>query len=943
MTSPTLCNGPTVGSAYCGHKPAFDCSIGAMNPTQASDQREIPSYKQLGQLSSFAHRWLPSLLLTGASSQTDNPLSKWLLSAHLASITPESIRLLWQQVAPKQTLDASAQGAVGKALRQWRNAILIALAERSRAGQAPLSEVLAAVSALASESVQIALQVCEKELIAQYGVPCDSMQKVQDLYVMGMGKLGGNELNVSSDIDLVLLYREQGQCTGDQSGDGKIFASDYFARLTKMLAQLLQTQTEYGFVFRVDLRLRPHGDSGASAVSFGYLEDYLINEGRPWERFAWLKASCIATTSMGQAQQRQQDRASIERIIEPFVYRRYIDFAAIDSLRQLHQTIVQEHQAKTRQRSQGWDVKLGRGGIREIEFTVQLLQILRGGKEPGIREKNTLLAIEKLSLSGALNALDAKTLARAYGLLRVIENALQWRDDAQTHWLTSEPNDASAREQTAALCAMSVQQMDALLEPTRQSVMQIFDSVLGQPSRPDALEPSVPTSPKVISSLQSNRRFQLASEATRTQALRLVGHAQQLSETSLDSNLLNRLVNLLETILGRPGYIAMLGQFPLAFERLCKMLSYSSWASNYINRYPSVLDELLSGQLLEKPNWSTEKQNLVSQLQHCVLPGSVDQPDVERQLDLLRETHHDISLRLLAQEIEGLLTIEQLSDELSALADCLLQVTLNIVAPDHKGLAVIAYGKLGSKEIGYASDLDLIFLYRDQDPQAQDRFAKIARKVCHWLTVPTGAGIVFDVDLRLRPNGEAGLLVSSVDSFEKYQLSQAWVWEHQALTRARFCAGDTTLKDDFDRVRNTILSQYSSPEQHQFLRTEIAQMRGKIHDGHPNKSDLFDLKHDTGGMVDIEFIVQALVLEHAHEFKDLLPNVGNIALLHRCADHQLITTEQADAVANSYREYRREQHRQRLNDQSKARVSATQFVNERASVTHVFNRIVSLA
>ncbi len=913
-----------------------------MNRPPTSDQRETPSYKQLEQLSSFAHRWLPSLLLSSGLNQTENPLSNWLLSAHLASITPESIHSFWLQMAPKQAEDASAQGAVGQALRQWRNAILIALAERSRAGKAPLSEVLTAVSALATESVQIALGACEKELIAQYGMPCDSMKKVQDLYVMGMGKLGGNELNVSSDIDLILLYREQGQCTGDQLGDGKIFASDYFARLTKMLAQLLQTQTEYGFVFRVDLRLRPHGDSGASAVSFGYLEDYLINEGRPWERFAWLKASCIATTSMGQQEQRQQDRASIERIVEPFVYRRYIDFAAIDSLRQLHQTIVQEHQAKTRQRSRGWDVKLGRGGIREIEFTIQLLQVLRGGKEPGIREKNTLLAIEKLSQSGALNALDANTLASAYGLLRVIENALQWRDDAQTHWLSNEPSDASAREQTAALCAMSVQQMDALLEPARQSVMQIFDSALGMPNRPDASEPSLPASSQVSSSFQSNRRFQLASETTRTQALRLLRHAEQLSQTLLDSNLLNRMVNLLETILGRPGYIAMLGQFPLAFERLCKMLSYSSWASNYINRYPSVLDELLSGQLLEKPSWPAEEKNLVSQLRHCVLPGSVDQPDVERQLDLLRETHHDISLRLLAQEIEGLLTVEQLSDELSALADCLLQVTLDIVAPNHKGLAVIAYGKLGSKEIGYASDLDLIFLYCDQDPQAQDRFAKIARKVCHWLTVPTGAGIVFDVDLRLRPNGEAGLLVSSVDSFEQYQLSQAWVWEHQALTRARFCAGDQSIKADFDRVRSAILSQYASPKQHQFLRTQIAQMRKKIHDGHPNRSELFDLKHDAGGMVDIEFIVQALVLEHAHQFKDLLPNVGNIALLHRCADHHLISAAQADAVANAYREYRREQHRQRLNDQSTARVAPNEFVDQRASVTSVFNQIVSL-
>ena len=850
-------------------------------------------------------------------------------------LTIPNLEALWNQFLPAEngsSLGVAIDSDLACALRRFRNTVMLILAERTIRGEATLSEVFAATTRLAEITTQAAINAAFAQQVGLFGRPCDASGQEQCLLVIGMGKLGGGELNVSSDIDLVLVYREPGKTRGDALGQGQIDCSDFFARVVRSALPLMQAITAQGFVFRVDLRLRPHGDAGPVAITLNYLEDYLLSEGRSWERFAWLRSRVIATSPIEDTH-RLRDIQALKQIVEPFVYRRYLDFSAIAALQDLHQKIQTEHILRTQRKLAGCDVKLGRGGIREVEFTVQLLQVIRGGKDPSLRGQPTLAMLDRLEQLHIIPKHDAAVLKAAYQLLRQVENAVQWRADAQTHWLAHDPANAVEQEliDVAAICNIEPTALWQQLTKARAQVASIFDGVLGaNPSKQISTEDQSTAQHADETLFRTNKRYLNAREDTQNCTNRLLLLArQQLRELGQEAHM-HRVLDLFEKILGRPGYLALLLQYPLALNRLCKLLVHSTWAANYINRHPVVLDELISGSLMGTLDWPTIRADLNTQLAST---QSNDQPDVERILDTLRETHHAIVMRLLAQDVEGSLSVESLSDELSALADCMLAQSLQCIAPGLTGLAIIAYGKLGGKELGYASDLDIVFLYESSDTQDQEKYTRIIKKLSHWLSVQTGAGQLYDVDLRLRPDGDSGLLVSSLDAFERYQLESAWPWEHQALTRARFCAGDIALKARFDAIRQAVLVLPRDPV---LFNQQLVAMREKIHLGHPNRSDLFDLKHDTGGMVDIEFITQQLVLLHAKDYPQLLDNLGNVALLLLAGDLGLVDKVLAQEVAQAYRNLRKEQHRLRLNDQPQARSDPANWVTTRRRVTQLW-------
>jgi glutamate-ammonia-ligase adenylyltransferase len=727
------------------------------------------------------------------------------------------------------------------------------------------------------------------------------------------------------------------------------------------------------------MRLRPNGDAGPLVVSTAMLEEYLLKQGREWERFAWLKGRVISAPCWASEAQFAAQCKALDDVVRPFVYRKYLDYNAIAALRQLHALIRAETGRKSARRAGGHDahednVKLGRGGIREIEFTAQTFQVIRGGREPRLRSRSTLVTLQQLAELDVLPQMVAQRLCEAYVFLRRLEHALQYVDDAQTHVL---PAAAAERARVAALLGGSVDEMVARFESEREFVAATFDEIFAErlpgpapgeatvdPLTPERVQErlaaghfrDVEASAARVNGLLASRRVAASSEAARAglerlllQAIDAVARAADTTGASHDVGpdaVLGRFVGLLEVIAGRSTYIALLDRYPHAFERVMRLLAASRWASDYLLRHPILLDELLDPRLSERePDWAAWRQDVQAQL--AALDGAGDD-SVERRMNLLRDAHHAQVFRLLVADLEGRLTVERLADHLSALADSVLALTLGCVwaslSKRHRAapaFAVIAYGKLGGKELGYASDLDLIFLYDDPDPDAAEIYALLVRRLVNWLTAQTPSGVLFDIDLRLRPNGNAGLMVSSFDAFERYQRNDdglgAWTWEHQALTRARACAGDTALAARFEALRNEILAR---PRDLATLRADVLAMRQKMHDGHPNRSALFDLKHDSGGMVDVEFIVQTIVLGHAHAHPRLLGNLGNIALLKIAGELELIPLDLGQRVADAYRHMRAVQHRLRLNGAEYARVEPAEVAHDAAAVRALWQRVL---
>jgi [glutamine synthetase] adenylyltransferase / [glutamine synthetase]-adenylyl-L-tyrosine phosphorylase len=861
-----------------------------------------------------------------------------------------------------------------KVLRLIRKRTFFLLMVRDLAGLADLEEVVGSMTHLADLCVEQAYRSVVQDLLPIHGTPRDPATGLaQEMIIVGMGKLGGCELNVSSDIDLIMLYGEEGETDGPRP----ISHHEFYARLTRKMMPILSEADADGQVFRTDLRLRPDGDSGPVAWSLDAFEQYLFTQGREWERYAWLKARFIPVRAFKESDSTQSLQHA-ESLRIPFVYRKYFDFDALAALRSLRERIRQDWQRKVLARpgvDSQHNIKLGEGGIREIEFVVQLSQLIRGGRMPALQQRGLLNALDAQRRAGILTDEHADKLVHAYCFLRRVEHALQYADDAQTHLLPQSPERMS---ELAAAMRMSSQDFELTLTQHRDFVEQTFRDAfriagLGEDSPANgSVSPYQATSetPAASGTMLEQSIAEFGSEAaaltTRIENF-LDGHRiRGLSTTSrnrIDALLpialhagrqtkqpmvtVLRLLDLIEAISQRSAYVALLAEYPETLARIARMVSASPWVAQYVTQNPVVLDSLIAWRSLMEPiDYQRLAISMRADLDACLLPdGSAD---VEQQMNLMRDTQRQLSFQLLAQDLEGVLSVESLGDQLSALADMLLQETLNrvwplVAKPDAEGilppmkLAVIAYGRLGGKELGYSSDLDLVYLYEDSRDDATEIYAKLGRRMTSWLSTMTSSGRLYEVDLRLRPDGDAGLLAISVDAFRSYQLEKAWPWEHQAITRARYAAGDLTVGQDFEAIREDVLKLNRDP---QLFAQEVRNMRKKMTAGHPNSSADFDIKHDAGGMVDLEFVTQYLVLTQARHHHSLLSNLGNIALLRLCAQAGLISQEIASRAGEAYRNLRRAQHRMRLQGADKARVPQDQLQEDRQSVRELWNTVL---
>jgi glutamate-ammonia-ligase adenylyltransferase len=874
--------------------------------------------------------------------------------AHLAQLSLASLDF-GAVLAP--ALDAGLP--LPRAMRQLRNLLLAAIIKRDLEGLADLDEVVTAITRFADFAIARHLDELMEGMVALHGEPIgQDSGRPQRMIVLAMGKQGGGELNVSSDIDLIFVYPEDGE-TAAGAGQKELSNHEFFVRLGRKLIAAISEITEDGFTFRVDMALRPNGKSGPLAASFAMVEEYLMVQGREWERYAWVKARAVT----GEA----ADIAALDAIVRPFCFRRYLDFGVIDAIRNMHGQIRAEVARQERlhpERSN--NVKLGRGGIREIEFLAQVFQLIRGGRDPALRERSTRITLRLVAERELLPAATVDRLLEAYTFLRNLEHRLQYLEDAQTHTLPASEQDRAVIAQMMGLPGVAA--LLAELERQRAFVAARFDDMFADPAGATTPEAAAVlgdsadreaiaahlvslgfddpdgSAGRLAATLQSPR-LQALPDASRARLASLVNAALPLivriaGEAGIGSHgaTLGRLLDFFEAIARRSAYLALLTEYPHTLERVLRMFNASGWAATFLAQHPILLDELLD----DRGNTVDEIPELAARLDAELAAA---QGDTERQLDILREIHHAQLFRLLARDLAGELTVERLADHLSLLADTIVAAVIKYawltVASRHREVpkfAVIAYGKLGGKELGYVSDLDVIFLFDDDDQEAPAQYARLAQRFITWMTSMTPAGILFDIDTALRPDGASGMLVSSVAAFERYQAQSAWVWEHQALTRARFCAGDTAIGERFEAIREAVLRQDRSTKDGE-LRDEVLKMRQRIHDAHANRSDQFDLKHDAGGMIDIEFIVQYLVLRHAAAHPQLTANAGNIALLHRSGELGLIDPALAGAAADAYRDFRRLQHQVRLQGQDRAHVDPAMVADDSAAVTRLWRQI----
>ena len=833
--------------------------------------------------------------------------------------------------------------AIGAALRIARQLTLERLAVLDVERAASLNDITGAMTDLAEASLELALAEAQARLDERYGAPRDAGGRRIEFWIVGMGKLGARELNVSSDIDLIYVYEDEGETDGDADGKGRISAHEYFSQVARSLYTLIGDVTEDGFVFRVDLMLRPNGNSGPPAVSLPMLEEYLQAHGREWERFAWLKSRVVAprqSVSNGRA-------LALKSLVTAFVYRRYLDYGVFEGLRQLHAKVRDEAQRRAAGRpNRANDVKLSRGGIREIEFIVQLLLVVRGGQYPEIRTRSTLKALDKLAAGGLMKRASAERLAAAYTLLRRVEHRIQYLDDQQTHVLPTQDGDlawiAATLDPRGELGACAL--LDRLGE-AREFVAGEFDLLLhdgrtspsnsgtcrtcGPPQQPVDAESFLAELPPELAArvrpLCAQPKIKLLKDESKVRLARLMQRAALAvaqARCTLAAAVL--FVDWIEPLLRRESYLALLTERPEVQNRLLRLLGLARWPMRYLMLHPGVIDELADERLLHD-RFDAAAYTRELEERHAGWERS-SQAEEELLLDTLRRAHHAEVFRILVRDVEGHITVEQVADDLSALADatlaCAMRWAWKHLKCAHRAepqLAVIAYGKLGGKELGYGSDLDVVFVYDDPDTDADkaaEVYAAFVRKLITWLTMRTAAGELFDIDTALRPNGNSGLLVTSMASFENYQTGRgsntAWTWEHQALTRARWCAGLAAIAPRFEAVRRAVLA---APRDRVSLQAEVRSMRLKVRSAHPVPAGRFDVKHSPGGMMDVEFAVQALVLGAGSTQPELLDDVGNIALLHRAETAGLIPAGVGAAAADAYRDLRRAQHRARLDEQ----------------------------
>lgn len=857
--------------------------------------------------------------------------------------------------------------ALSVALRRLRRREMVRIAWRDLSGHADLGETLGDLSALADGCVASALDLLHGWQAAQSGAPRTADGVEQRMVVLGMGKLGAHELNFSSDIDLIFAYPEYSDV------GCRIGCERYFQRLGQRLIQALDEVTAEGFVFRVDLRLRPYGSSGPLAMSFDAIEEYYQSQGREWERYALIKARPLTGDPA-------EGRRLIE-ILRPFVYRRYVDFGVFESLREMKALINREIRTKGLEHN----LKLGRGGIREIEFIGQALQLVRGGREPALRQRGIVVVLAELGRLGALPADAADELATCYAFLRRAENRVQACEDRQTHTL---PADETGRLRLAV--AMGYPDWEAFaaeLGRVTERVHGHYQGLFAAPRDEDDDGGASELAAVWLGTLEGESAIAVLKAAGFAEAVKTLRLLHDLRDSRACRNqsavgqkrlermmplllaavgrvetpriCLARLIPLVETISRRSAYIALLVENPMALSQLVRLTSASSWIAHQLILHPLLLDELLDPRSLFLPPGRDELENVLD----ARLAGIADD-DLEQVMEVLRHFRLTSMLRVAAADVVDAIPLMVVSDHLTWLAEVILErvhdTAWAAMVARHgtprctidgveraAGIGIIAYGKLGGIELGYGSDLDLVFLhdsagerqFTDGERSVDNGifFARLAQRMIHMMTTLTASGTLYEIDTRLRPSGASGLMVSGLEGFAAYQREEAWTWEQQALVRARAVAGSRAVAVRFAEVRTEILAR---PRDTARLRQEVAEMRRKMREQLvAEEPGRFDLKQQVGGIADIEFLVQYGALAWSHEHPSILAWSDNIRLLDTMQAEGLIAPADAELLRDAYRAYRAAVHRCALREEP-ARVDEARFADYRDGVRAIWERIL---
>lgn len=871
-------------------------------------------------------------------------------------------RRYYQQWLNEHLTSVLDETALMKALRLFRRYILVRLEWSQLTYTSSDEQILSQLSELAEVIIVTARDWLYELSCKEWGTPCSHQGEPQPLLVLGMGKLGGGELNFSSDIDLIFTYPEHGQTQG---GRRELDNAVFFTRLGQRLIKALDSITEDGFVYRVDMRLRPLGEGGPLVLSFSSMEDYYQEQGRDWERYAMVKAKVLGD-------QQNSFTKELYQMLKPFVYRRYIDFSVLQSLRNMKSMIERE----VRRRGLKNNIKLGAGGIREIEFIVQVFQLIRGGRVIGLQTRSLLTALQVIEQESLLDTNEVAQLRNNYLFLRRCENLLQAINDEQTQTLPEEELDQIRLATNMGFTNWSefIEQLTVRMQQNRL----IFNALIGNDDSesvpntkqyndlfdelwvPDLQLSDIKTVLPNYSDSDAEQLYQMLIQFRNDIGKRTIGVRgreilDQLMPRLLDAicngqqaiMVFSRILPLLVNIVSRTTYLELLLEYPSALKQLIRLCSASPMISDQLAHYPILLDELIDINSLYQ---TIEPNEYKSQLYQYLLRIHVD--DEEQQLEALRQFKQMQLLHIAAADVEHILTTMKVSDHLTYVAEALLDFVVQMawsqmverygkpahLADNHKGLVVVAYGKLGGWELGYGSDLDLVFLHdcpansvTNGDKQIDSRqfYLRLVQRIIHLFNVRTSFGILYEVDVRLRPQGDAGLLACSLDSFADYQMNEAWTWEHQALVRARAVYGENDLIKRFNQIRHDVLCK---PRDENQLKTEVRQMREKMrnHLG-TTQAELFNLKIDEGGIGDIEFLSQYLVLNYAHSHPKMTTWSDNVRILELATHYQIMDSDEAEQLTQAYIDMRNQIH-QRALQLLPSMVNSSQFYREKQIV-----------
>jgi len=950
---------------------------------QQYSQQHPQSYQSLTpqQLSDFTLAiCLSDFVLNSALQAPDLVMELFVSKSVYQQSTPDYVYLL-----EKSVIDCQSEEQLHRILRRFRLQQMVNIAIADLVLNIELEKSLERLSLLADALIQSSLKWLTQFCQSKWGTPTSPEGDIQHLLVYGMGKLGGKELNFSSDIDLIFVYPHSGATVGCRRS---LDNQQFFTRLAQKLITSLHQHTADGFVYRVDMRLRPFGESGPLVLTFSAMEDYYQEQGRDWERYAMLKARVLPTID-GESKYHQE----LSSLLRPFVYRRYIDFSVIDSLRRMKSMISQE----VRRKQLINNIKLGAGGIREIEFIVQVFQLIRGGRVKELQQRRLLTVLPELVIAGEITQESKNVLENAYRFLRRVENILQALADKQTQTL---PDNALDRERLLQIlkfdCWESFMQV---LDEHMTRVHKEFEQLIGiespnhqaqdqhwitlwhsrwseeesiawlEQEQEQVSNNTVPWNSKNVWHLLSDFREDVGKRSIGTRGRQvldkiipqLICHIQQAKQAEF---VLERVLHVFKKIVTRTAYLELLFENEGALKQLIHLCQASSWVTDYIAKYPILLDELIDPTLLHNPPPIT---TYGMELRESML--RIPEDDLEAQMDALRLFKQAQQLRIAAADIADVLDVKKVSQHLTALAQAIINEVINIAwqqvvsrfgAPKstlegdaygehNKGFAVIAYGKMGGSELSYGSDLDLVFIHHspasdettglangEKVVAASQFYLKLAQRIMHIFNTRMNSGVLYELDMRLRPSGNSGVLVIHVNTFKQYQLEEAWTWEHQALVRARVVYGNETIRQNFENIRRQVLSKKRVLEQ---LKTDVISMREKMRN-HLNKSndEFVDIKQGEGGLVDIEFLAQYFMLAYSHQDESLTKHCDNLSIFNALAGINILTKTERDLLVNCYQKLREQGHKATL--QNKALLIAKSSLAEQDKIIALWQKFL---